>query len=71
MSLTHSYNWREMREKKAFLAFEDGTVMRGHSVGAKVDNVGEVVFNNGPLRISGNPERSVIRGQFVTMTYPR
>jgi len=40
-----NYNWREKREKKAFLALADGTVMQGYSVGAPVDQVGEVVFN--------------------------
>lgn len=70
MSLTHSYNWREMREKKAFLAFEDGTVMRGHSVGAKVDNVGEVVFNTGLCGYQEILSDPSYAGQFVTMTYP-
>ena len=40
-------NWQAQREKKAFLALEDGTVFRGYSAGAAVDRVGEVVFNTG------------------------
>jgi len=31
------WNWREKREKPAFLALEDGTILRGHSVGAPRD----------------------------------
>ena len=65
-----NYNWREKREKKAFLALADGTVMQGYSVGAPVDQVGEVVFNTG---LSGYQEilsDPSYAGQFVTMTYP-
>lgn len=64
------YNWQEKRDKKAFLALEDGTVFRGHSVGANVDREGEVVFNTG---LSGYQEilsDPSYAGQFVTMTYP-
>ena len=65
-----SWNWKEKREKPAFLALEDGTIMRGYSVGAAVDSVGEVVFNtglSGYQEILSDPSYS---GQFVTMTYP-
>lgn len=58
------------REKKAFLALEDGSIFRGHSVGAPRDSVGEVVFNTGMTgyqEILSDPSYS---GQFVTMTYP-
>jgi len=64
------WNWKEKREKPAFLALEDGTILRGYSVGAKKDNVGEVVFNTGLTgyqEILSDPSYS---GQFVTMTYP-
>lgn len=63
------WNWKEQREKPAFLALEDGTILRGYSVGAKKDNVGEVVFNTGMTgyqEILSDPSYS---GQFVTMTY--
>ncbi len=63
------WNWKEKREKPAFLALEDGTILRGYSVGAKRDNVGEVVFNTGMTgyqEILSDPSYS---GQFVTMTY--
>jgi len=65
-----NWNWREKREKPAFLALEDGTVMRGYTVGAALDAVGEVVFNTGMTgyqEILSDPSYS---GQFVTMTYP-
>ena len=41
------WNWKEQREKKAFLALEDGTIFRGYSIGANVDREGEAVFNTG------------------------
>ena len=64
------WNWSEQRRKPAFLVLEDGTVLRGVSVGAVVDRVGEVVFNTGMSgyqEILSDPSYS---GQFVTMTYP-
>ncbi len=64
------WNWREQREKPAFLALEDGSIMRGYSVGFKRDAVGEVVFNTGLTgyqEILTDPSYS---GQFVVMTYP-
>jgi carbamoyl-phosphate synthase small subunit len=64
-----SYSWKEKREKKAFLVLEDGSVLRGYSVGAEIDKVGEVVFNTG---LSGYQEilsDPSYAGQFVTMTY--
>lgn len=64
------WNWKEKREKRAFLALEDGTIYRGHAFGARNDHVGEVVFNTGMTgyqEIISDPSYS---GQFVTMTYP-
>jgi len=64
------WNWLEQRQKKAFLALEDGTVLRGYSAGAIRDALGEVVFNTGMTgyqEILSDPSYS---GQFVTMTYP-
>lgn len=66
----HKWNWAAQRSKPAFLALADGTVLRGVSVGAKVDQVGEVVFNTGMSgyqEILSDPSYS---GQFVAMTYP-
>ena len=65
-----SWNWREKRDLPAFLALEDGTIFRGHSVGAPCDVLGEVVFNTGMTgyqEILTDPSYS---GQVVTMTYP-
>ncbi len=62
--------WAAQRNKQAFLALQDGTILRGHSVGAPVDALGEVVFNTGMTgyqEILTDPSYS---GQFVTMTYP-
>jgi carbamoyl-phosphate synthase small subunit len=62
--------WLEQREKKSFLALEDGSIFRGYSVGASVDAVGEVVFNTGMTgyqEILSDPSYS---GQFVVMTCP-
>ena len=64
-----TWNWKEQRERPAFLMLEDGSVWRGWSVGAPVDSVGEVVFNTG---LSGYQEilsDPSYAGQFVTMTY--
>jgi carbamoyl-phosphate synthase small subunit len=64
------WHWREKREKPVFLALQDGTVLRGRSVGAPRDALGEVVFNTGMSgyqEILSDPSYS---GQFVTMTYP-
>ena len=63
------WNWKVRRENPAFIAFEDGTVLRGYAVGAPVDQVGEVVFNTG---MSGYQEILTdpsYAGQIVTMTY--
>lgn len=67
---TKKWNWAEQRAKPAFLALEDGTVLRGCSVGAPMDAFGEVVFNTGMTgyqEILSDPSYS---GQFVTMTNP-
>jgi len=64
------WNWREKREKKAFLALEDGTVLRGASVGAAKDVLGEVVFNTGMTGYEEILTDPSYNGQIVTMTYP-
>lgn len=64
-----TYNWLARRQKKAFLALADGSIFRGHSFGAPVDVLGEVVFNTGMTgyqEIISDPSYS---GQIVTMTY--
>ena len=64
------WNWKEQREKPAFLALEDGTVLRGVSIGAPRDSVGEVVFNTGMSGYQEILSDPSYAGQFVTMTYP-
>ena len=68
--MANEYDWKAMRGKKAFLALEDGTVFRGRSVGAKIDRVGEVVFNTGMCGYQEILSDPSYAGQFVAMTYP-
>jgi len=68
--MSSKWNWKEQRTKEAFLALQDGTILRGYSVGAPRDGLGEVVFNTGMTgyqEILSDPSYS---GQFVTMTCP-
>ena len=54
----------------ALLALADGTVFRGHAIGAAGTTVGEVVFNTamtGYQEILTDPSYA---GQIVTLTYP-
>lgn len=61
-------NWKEQREKKAFLALEDGTIFRGYAFGARQDAVGEVVFNTGMTGYQEILSDPSYAGQFVVMT---
>jgi len=64
------YNWKDKRDKKAFLALADGTVYPAWSFGAETDRLGEVVFNTGTPgyeEILTDPSYS---GQIVTLTAP-
>ena len=70
INMKHNYDWKKQRDKKAFLALEDGTVMRGWSVGAPIDKEGEVVFNTGLTGYQEILSDPSYAGQFVTMTYP-
>ena len=54
----------------AFLALEDGTVLRGHSCGAPVDRLGEVVFNTGMTGYEEVLTDPSYAGQIVTFTVP-
>ena len=64
------YNWKEQRNKPAFLALENGTVYRGFSMGAPVATIGEVVFNTGMTGYQEILTDPSYAGQFVTMTCP-
>ena len=62
--------WAARREKKAFLALADGTVIRGRSCGAPVDRLGEVVFNTGMTGYEEILTDPSYAGQLVTLTMP-
>lgn len=64
------WNWAEQRQKPAYLALQNGSVWRGHSVGAPIDRVGEVVFNTGLAGYQEILSDPSYAGQFVTMTCP-
>ena len=54
----------------ARIAFADGTVLRGRSVGARGTIGGEAVFNTGMTGYQEVLSDPSYRGQIVTMTYP-
>jgi carbamoyl-phosphate synthase small subunit len=54
----------------ARIAFADGTVLRGRSVGARGTTGGEAVFNTGMTGYQEVLSDPSYRGQIVTMTYP-
>lgn len=64
------FNWKEMREKKAFIALECGEIFKGYSVGSPTDALGEVVFNTGMTGYQEIITDPSYAGQFVTMTAP-
>ena len=63
-------NWAARREKMAFLALADGTVIRGWSCGAAADRLGEVVFNTGMTGYEEILTDPSYAGQLVTLTMP-
>ena len=68
MAMDYEEKWKNERERKAFLALDDGAVFHGVAFGAKKDVLGEVVFNTG---MSGYQEILTdpsYAGQFVTLT---
>ena len=65
-----SYDWKAAREKKAYLALEDGTVLRGYSVGAERDLAGEAVFNTGMTGYQEILSDPSYTGQLVCLTAP-
>ena len=64
------YNWKIQRQRKAFLALENGEIFRGWSFGAPVDQVGELVFNTGMTGYQEIISDPSYAGQFVTLTSP-
>ena len=68
MNANYMEKWRAERERKAFLALDDGTAFHGVAFGARKNALGEVVFNTG---MSGYQEILTdpsYAGQFVTLT---
>ena len=66
--MDYSQKWKAERERKAFIALDDGAVFHGVAFGAAKDALGEVVFNTG---MSGYQEILTdpsYAGQFVVLT---
>ncbi len=59
-----------MTDASARIAFADGSVFRGRSVGADGSGAGEAVFNTGMTGYQEVLSDPSYRGQIVTMTYP-
>ena len=64
------YNWKQQRERSAFLALANGAVFRGWSFGAARDCAGEAVFNTGMSGYQEIISDPSYAGQFVTLTAP-
>ena len=64
------YNWKQRRERAAFLALADGSIFRGWSFGAPADGPGEAVFNTGMTGYQEIITDPSYAGQFVTLTAP-
>ena len=64
------YNWQKQREKKSFIALEDGSCFYGVSVGAESNVLGELVFNTGLTGYQEILSDPSYAGQIVAMTYP-
>lgn len=60
--------WRRERERKAFLALDDGAVFDGVAFGARKDALGEVVFNTGMCGYQEILTDPSYAGQFVVLT---
>jgi carbamoyl-phosphate synthase small subunit len=57
-------------QRSAVLALADGTIYRGHAIGADGHAVGEVVFNTAPTGYQEILTDPSYRGQLVTLTTP-
>ena len=62
--------WRQLRERNAFLALEDGAVLYGTGFGAAADQLGEVVFNTGMTGYQEILSDPSYAGQIIVMTAP-
>jgi len=68
--MNEKFNWKKQRERRAYLALEDGAVFHGYSVGAEKNTVGEAVFNTGMTGYQEILTDPSYTGQFVVMTAP-
>ena len=65
-----NFDWKAMREKRAFVALADGSVFPGWSVGFAADTTGEAVFNTGMTGYQEILSDPSYAGQFVTLAVP-
>lgn len=63
-----NYQWKEKRERKAFIALADGSVFHGCSFGYPEDITGEAVFNTGMTGYGEIISDPSYAGQFVVLT---
>jgi carbamoyl-phosphate synthase small subunit len=63
-------NFKEQRDRKAFLILENGDLFRGYSVGLPVDAYGEAVFYTGAVGYQEILSDASYSGQFIVMTSP-
>ena len=66
--MNYEEKWKAERERRAFLALDDGAVFHGVAFGAKKDALGEVVFNTGMTGYQEILTDPSYAGQFVTLT---
>ena len=66
--MDYESKWKAERERAAFLALADGTVFRGVAFGARVDRLGEAVFNTGMTGYQEILTDPSYAGQFVALT---
>ncbi|MDR3078181.1 MAG: carbamoyl phosphate synthase small subunit, partial [Planctomycetota bacterium] len=62
--------WEKERRREAYLVLADGTLFRGHSLGAPVDAVGEAIFNTGMTGYQEILSDPSYAGQIVCLTAP-
>ncbi len=62
--------WREQREASAYLALQNGVVLRGHSIGAPRETLGELVFHTGMTGYQEILSDPSYAGQLVLLTCP-
>ena len=68
MQTNYEEKWKAERERAAFLALADGTVFRGVAFGARVDRLGEAVFNTGMTGYQEIATDPSYAGQVVALT---